>query len=126
MQSSKRGCHDGPDQHANKHAVWRQEYRQANRLGASAKRQKQSALIHAYATAALAQFSSEIGGQGWFNRFVDGLNRMLRPAFALGTIALFVSAIFEPQWFGELMQGLALVRARATLVAAWGDYKLLF
>ena len=34
---------------------------------------------------------------------------MPRPAFALGTIALFVSATFDPLWFAEWMQGLALV-----------------
>ena len=34
---------------------------------------------------------------------------MLRPAFALATIALFVSAMFDPLWFAERMQGLARV-----------------
>ena len=71
--------------------------------------ENQAVRSHAYTTAALAQFSSEFGGQGWFNRFVDGLNRLPRPAFALGTIALFIAAMFDPIWFGERMQGLVLV-----------------
>ena len=71
--------------------------------------ENQAARGHAYNTAALTQFAAEFGGCGWFNRVLDGLNRLPRPAFALGAIALFVAAMFDPLWFGERMQGLVLV-----------------
>ncbi len=48
-------------------------------------------------------------GPGVFNRFMDGVNRLPRPALALGTLALFISAMTDPVWFSERMQGLALV-----------------
>ena len=59
----------------------------------------------------LEQFAAEFAEprRGLFDRFVDGLNRLPRPALALGTIGLFVSAMVEPVWFAERMQGIALV-----------------
>lgn len=47
--------------------------------------------------------------RGWFDGLVDGLNRLPRPAMALGTIGLFVSAMVAPLWFAERMVGLALI-----------------
>ncbi len=60
---------------------------------------------------AMRQFGEEysVARQGWFDRFVDGLNRLPRPLLALGTLALFISAMIEPLWFAERMQGIALV-----------------
>ncbi|MEM9551615.1 MAG: holin family protein [Pseudomonadota bacterium] len=60
---------------------------------------------------AMAQFGAEFAGirQGGFDRFMDGLNRLPRPAMALGTLGLFVSAMVDPIWFSERMQSLALV-----------------
>ena len=60
---------------------------------------------------AVKQFAAEfaVARQGWFDRFIDGLNRLPRPALALGTLGLFVSAMIEPLWFAERMQGIALV-----------------
>lgn len=60
---------------------------------------------------ALDQFGAEfaIARRGRFDRFMDGLNRLPRPALALGTLGLFVSAMVEPLWFAERMQGIALV-----------------
>ena len=65
----------------------------------------------AYQAAALGQFAAEFGleRRGLFDRFIDGLNRLPRPALALGTLGLFVSAMVEPVWFAERMQGVALV-----------------
>lgn len=62
-------------------------------------------------TAALHQLSAEFrhNRRGLFDRLVDGLNRMPRPAMALGTIALFISAMSNPVWFSERMQGISLV-----------------
>jgi hypothetical protein len=64
-----------------------------------------------YAQAALAQFGAEfaVPRQAWFDRFMDGLNRVPRPAMALGTLGLFVAAMVDPVWFASRMQGIALV-----------------
>ena len=61
--------------------------------------------------AALAQFAAEfsIPRQGFFDRFMDGLNRLPRPMLALGTLGLFVAAMADPVWFAQRMQGIALV-----------------
>lgn len=47
--------------------------------------------------------------QGRFDQFMDGVNRLPRPLLALGTLGLFISAMIEPLWFAERMQGIALV-----------------
>ncbi|GGE44951.1 holin family protein [Actibacterium pelagium] len=61
--------------------------------------------------AALNQFASEFGGNrvSRFDRFIDGLNRLPRPAMAFGTIGLFVAAMVNPVWFSARMQGISLV-----------------
>ncbi|MEE4119836.1 MAG: holin family protein [Paracoccaceae bacterium] len=66
---------------------------------------------HSRAEAALAQFAAEFGVErrGRFDRLIDGLNRVPRPAMALGTLGLFVAAMVDPIWFAERMQGIALV-----------------
>jgi len=48
-------------------------------------------------------------GKGRFDQIMDGINRVPRPALAIGTLALFVSAMVSPLWFAERMQGIALV-----------------
>jgi hypothetical protein len=60
---------------------------------------------------AMAEFGKEflVPRQGGFDRFMDGVNRLPRPALALGTLGLFVSAMVAPLWFAERMQGIALV-----------------
>ncbi|MFA5582428.1 MAG: holin family protein [Paracoccaceae bacterium] len=65
----------------------------------------------AYRAAALAEFGAEFAHprQGRFDGFVDGLNRIPRPALAFGTLGLFVAAMADPIWFASRMQGLALV-----------------
>ncbi len=77
------------------------------RVNAEAQAQRDSEASHA----ALAQFAAEFGGarQGWFDQFVDGLNRLPRPVMAFGVIGLFVSAAVNPAWFSERMHGVALV-----------------
>lgn len=61
--------------------------------------------------AALAQMAGEfqLQSRSAFDRFIDGLNRIPRPAMALGTLGLFVAAMVDPVWFGARMAGLALV-----------------
>ena len=69
------------------------------------------ALSHAAHRAALDQLGAEFAlpRRGRFDRFVDGLNRLPRPMLALGTLGLFVSAMTNPVWFAQRMQGVALV-----------------
>ncbi|MDU8929748.1 holin family protein [Alisedimentitalea sp. MJ-SS2] len=61
--------------------------------------------------AALAQFGDEFNQpvRGLFDRVMDAINRLPRPALALGTLGLFVSAMVDPVWFAARMQGVALV-----------------
>lgn len=77
------------------------------RVNAEASAQRQAD----YAQAALTQFGTEfqVERKGRFDRFMDGLNRLPRPLMVVATFALFASAMFDPIWFAERMQGLALV-----------------
>jgi hypothetical protein len=60
---------------------------------------------------AMTQYGEEfvVPRQGAFDRFMDGLNRVPRPALALGTLGMFVAAMVDPLWFSQRMQGIALV-----------------
>ena len=60
---------------------------------------------------AIEQFGLEFDSKndGWFNRAMDGVNRIPRPALAIGTLALFIAAMVDPIWFAARMQGIALV-----------------
>lgn len=60
---------------------------------------------------AMEQYGEEFRApaKGSFDRFMDGVNRVPRPALALGTLGLFVSAMVAPLWFSQRMQGIALV-----------------
>lgn len=62
-------------------------------------------------TQAMQQFATEFSVQrlGWFDRLMDGLNRLPRPFLAFGTIGLFIVAMVDPIWFASRMQGIALV-----------------
>lgn len=61
--------------------------------------------------AALAQAAAEFKQKpmGWFDRFVNGLNRLPRPIMALSTVGLFAYAMSDPAGFSLRMQGLAYV-----------------
>ncbi len=61
--------------------------------------------------AALAQAGAEFKQEslGWFDRFVNGLNRLPRPIMALSTVGLFAYAMKDPEGFSVRMQGLAYV-----------------
>lgn len=71
----------------------------------------QSRRDHDQYSASLQQFAAEFYAprRGWFDRLMDALNRVPRPAMALGTLGLFVSAMVDPDWFSARMVGLALV-----------------
>lgn len=72
---------------------------------------KKMVLSHEAFAAALAQYGVEFQGprEGWFDRFVNGLNRLPRPFLAIGTLGLFVYAMIAPEHFAIRMQGLAYV-----------------
>ncbi|WP_099823512.1 holin family protein [Oceaniglobus indicus] len=61
--------------------------------------------------AALAQFAAEFqrARTGRFDSVMDGINRIPRPAMALGTVGLFGAAMWDPLWFAERMVGLSVV-----------------
>lgn len=61
--------------------------------------------------AAIEAFAAEFAHarKGGFDRFMDGLNRVPRPALALSTVGLFGAAMINPAWFASRMQGVALV-----------------
>ncbi|MDN3711577.1 holin family protein [Paracoccus cavernae] len=48
-------------------------------------------------------------GDGLFDRFINGLNRLPRPVLTLGTLGLFGYAMVDPPGFSMRMDGLALV-----------------
>ncbi|WP_193555874.1 holin family protein [Marimonas lutisalis] len=60
---------------------------------------------------ALEQFAGEFEfpKRGLFDRVMDAVNRLPRPALALGTLGLFIAAMVDPVWFAARMQGIALV-----------------
>ena len=61
--------------------------------------------------AALAQAGVEFkqAHVGWFDRFVNGLNRLPRPIMALATVGLFAYAMADPEAFSVRIQGLAYI-----------------
>ncbi len=70
-----------------------------------------SARGHQVQMQAMKQYGAEyaVPRRGAFDRLMDGLNRLPRPALALGTLGLFVTAMVDPLWFSQRMQGIALV-----------------
>ena len=70
-----------------------------------------AARSHDVHTATLAQFAGEFRAMGRspFDRLMDAINRIPRPAMALGTLGLFIAAMVDPVWFAARMQGIALV-----------------
>ena len=48
----------------------------------------------------------QYGRGGWFDRLVNGINRLPRPMLALGTLGLFVFAMADPGAFAARMVGL--------------------
>lgn len=72
---------------------------------------RQMELSHDAYIAALGAAGAEFAQvrSGWFDGFVNGLNRLPRPMLALGTLGLFVYAMAEPAGFALRMEGLALV-----------------
>ncbi len=57
---------------------------------------------------ALREFAGEfdLPAAGWFDRAVNGLNRLPRPLLAFGSIGLFIFAMTDPPAFAQRMAGL--------------------
>lgn len=64
-----------------------------------------AAEIHG-ATLQTAAAEFQYAGAGWFDQFINGINRLPRPALALGTLGLFVYAMADPVAFSDRMVGL--------------------
>lgn len=75
----------------------------------NAERSEQRAASFSEAT--LHQFATEFThpSKSWFDRLIDGLNRLPRPMMALGTLGLFVAAMSDPLWFADRMVGIQLI-----------------
>lgn len=64
------------------------------------------------------------GTRTWFDAFVDGVNRLVRPCFTLGIFVLFAWAILDPPAFTAAMIALERVPQQlwigcGTIVAFW-------
>lgn len=77
----------------------------------TANRTRKMELSHDAYIAALGEAGAEFAGPrcGWFDAFVNGLNRLPRPLLALGTLGLFVYAMVSPDSFSQRMVGLQQV-----------------
>ncbi|WP_413205995.1 3TM-type holin [Rhodospirillum sp. A1_3_36] len=56
-----------------------------------------------------AEFSANRGNRTWWDSLVDGLNRLPRPAMALGVMGLMTWAPIDPVGFSQAMRAYALV-----------------
>lgn len=71
----------------------------------------QAARDHERLSEAMTQYGHEFQyhNRGGFDRWVDALNRLPRPAMAFGVLGLFVAAMVDPVWFSGHVSGLAHV-----------------
>lgn len=71
----------------------------------------QAARDHDRLSEAMTQYGQEFQyhNRGGFDRWVDALNRLPRPAMAFGVLGLFVATMVDPVWFSGRMSGLAHV-----------------
>ncbi|TDL84124.1 carboxylesterase [Palleronia sediminis] len=77
------------------------------REGAESSAARDAALAEAVLSAYAAEFADRPRGR--FDRLMDGLNRLPRPAMALGTLTMIGAAMVDPVWFAARMTGLAAV-----------------
>lgn len=92
--------------------------------------------IHDEQKAVLDEAKAEAAAQGtmlhrtWFDSLVDGINRLVRPTFTFGIIALVVYCIQDPIDFSAAMTAMTLVPTWlaaiiATVVGFWFGGRLL-
>ena len=68
--------------------------------------------------------------KGWFNQLVDGANRLVRPLFTYGIVALFVWACVDPVEFTMTVQALGVIPEllwyiMMTIIGFWFGGRLL-
>ena len=68
--------------------------------------------------------------RGWFNQLVDGANRLVRPLFTYGIVALFIWACVDPVQFTMTVQALGVVPEllwyiMMTIIGFWFGGRLL-
>lgn len=71
-------------------------------------------------TAVLAQFAAEFAQprKGWFDRFVDALNRLPRPLLTLGAVVVLMLPVYDPILATEVFTAWAIIPAALwTLIA---------
>lgn len=74
---------------------------------------------HDLDAAALAQMAAEFqyrGRRGWFDRFMDGLNRLPRPALVLGLVWLLVATVRDPARMAEVFEAWAILPAEVWVI----------
>lgn len=67
---------------------------------------------------------------GWFNQLVDGANRLVRPLFTYGIVALFIWACVDPVEFTMTVQALGVIPEllwyiMMTIIGFWFGGRLL-
>ncbi|TPE49438.1 holin family protein [Amaricoccus solimangrovi] len=74
-------------------------------------RAERDAAEAAMGQAALSQYAAEFqqAPAGWFDRFMNGLNRLPRPLLVAATLGLFAYSMISPEGFARRMEALALV-----------------
>lgn len=74
-------------------------------------RAEREAAEAAMGQAAVSQYEAEFqqAPQGWFDSFMNGLNRLPRPLLVVGTFGLFAYSMISPEEFARRMESLALV-----------------
>ena len=68
--------------------------------------------------------------KGWFNQLVDGANRLVRPLFTYGIVALFIWACVDPVEFTMTVQALGVIPEllwyiMMTIIGFWFGGRLL-
>ena len=59
--------------------------------------EKSAVRAHVLQQAAFIQFATEFRNpRSGFDRFIDGVNRLPRPAMAFGVLGLFIAAMVDP------------------------------
>ena len=72
--------------------------------------EKSAARAHGPQQAALIQFATEFRNpRSGFDRSIDGVTRLPRPAMAFGVPGLFIAAMVDPIWFADRTAYLSLM-----------------
>ncbi len=78
-------------------------------LGSQQDRDRQAADHQANVMDAYAAEFNQRSNRTWWDSFVDGINRLVRPVFTFGLLALFLYCVIDPAGFSLSMQALALM-----------------